>query len=73
MVMVVNTDPHETRSGMVHLDLVELGLDPHEPFEVHDLLGDARYRWQGPDNYVELDPAVMPAHVFHIGPIAEIA
>jgi starch synthase (maltosyl-transferring) len=33
---------------------------------VHDLLGDARYTWQGAWNYVELDPNVVPAHIFRI-------
>ncbi len=63
VLVVVNTDPFQTREGIVHLDLAELGVDGH-PFEVHDLLSDARYRWEGPDNYVALDPATMPAHVF---------
>jgi starch synthase (maltosyl-transferring) len=30
---------------------------------VHDLLSDARYMWHGARNYVELDPALCPAHV----------
>jgi starch synthase (maltosyl-transferring) len=29
-------------------------------------LSSARYLWSGPRNYVELDPASMPAHVFLI-------
>jgi starch synthase (maltosyl-transferring) len=72
VLVVVNTHEHEPRSGMVHLDLDALGLDPddgtaHEvAFEVHDQLGGATYRWQGHDNYVELDPASLPAHVFSV-------
>jgi len=31
---------------------------------VHDLRTDARYRWTGARNYVELRPQEMPAHVF---------
>jgi starch synthase (maltosyl-transferring) len=31
---------------------------------VHDLLSDTRYTWRGGRNYVHLDPAVMPAHLF---------
>ena len=64
VLVVVNTDPHHARSGVVHLDLGELGVADGTPFEVHDRLSDARYRWQGADNYVELDPAAVPAHVF---------
>jgi starch synthase (maltosyl-transferring) len=66
VLTVVNADARETRAGVVHLDLDELGLDADVPFEVHDLLGDGRYRWHGADNYVELNPAQMPAHIFTI-------
>jgi starch synthase (maltosyl-transferring) len=33
---------------------------------VHDLLSDARYTWQGGRNFVQLDPNVVPAHVFRL-------
>ena len=33
---------------------------------VHDLLGDARYLWHGSRNFVALDPAAVPAHVFRL-------
>ncbi len=69
VLVVVNAHGHEPRSGMVHLDLEELGLTPDTPFEVHDQLGDGRWVWTGPDNYVELDPAVLPGHVFTLGPV----
>ena len=32
----------------------------------HDLLTDARYLWSGARNYIELDPARVPAHVFRV-------
>lgn len=67
ILTVVNTDPQHLRSGMVRLDLDELGIDPDVPFEAYDLLTDNRYEWRGPDNYVQLDPAVVPAHVFAVG------
>ncbi|MFW5876279.1 MAG: alpha-1,4-glucan--maltose-1-phosphate maltosyltransferase [Myxococcota bacterium] len=66
VLVVVNLDFHHRQSGFVELDLDELGLDPAHSFEVHDLIGDARYTWQGHRNYVELDPQVLPAHVFHV-------
>ena len=64
ILVVVNLDPNYTHSGWVQLPLSELGLDESYPFQVHDLLSDARYFWHGGRNYVELDPHVMPAHVF---------
>ena len=33
---------------------------------MHDLLGGARYEWHGARNYVELDPFVVPAHIFRV-------
>lgn len=66
ILVVVNLDPHHTQSGWVDLDLSVLGLDPHTPFEAHDLLTDNRYLWQGPRNYVELNPHALPAHVFRL-------
>lgn len=66
ILVVVNLDPRNTQSGWVELPLNDLGIDEHRPFEVHDLLGGERYRWHGAWNYVELDPAVVPAHIFSV-------
>jgi starch synthase (maltosyl-transferring) len=66
ILAVVNLDPNYTQAGMTQLNLEELGLDPHQPFQVHDLLTGAHYIWNGPRNYVELNPHRMPAHVFRI-------
>jgi starch synthase (maltosyl-transferring) len=64
VLVVVNTDPHHRQSGFVTLDLDVLGIDPAEPYVVHDLLEGGQYRWIGARNYVDLDPEVLPAHVF---------
>lgn len=66
ILTVVNLDPHYTQSGWLDLPLDYLGLDPHQAFQAHDLLTDSRYLWQGPRNYVELNPQVMPAHILRI-------
>jgi starch synthase (maltosyl-transferring) len=66
ILVVVNLDPHFTQSGFVELPLEEMGLDPHQTYQVHDLLTDARYLWNGSRNYVELNPHNMPAHIFAI-------
>jgi starch synthase (maltosyl-transferring) len=66
ILVVVNLDPHHTQSGWLTLPLEELQIDPHAPFQVHDLLSDARYLWNGPRNYVEINPHILPAHVFRI-------
>jgi len=66
LIVVVNLDPHHTHSGFVDLPLRGLGIDEAQPFQVHDLLSDARFIWNGPRNYVELDPHTMPAHILRV-------
>ena len=66
ILVVVNLDPHYAQSGWVEFPLEELGVDPQEPYQMHDLLSDARYLWQGSRNYVELDPQIAPAHIFRM-------
>jgi starch synthase (maltosyl-transferring) len=66
VLVVVNLDARHVHGGAVHLDLAALGIGPDEAFQVHDLLADVRYAWQGPAAYVELDPEVFPASVFAV-------
>lgn len=66
ILAVVNLDPHHTQSGWLELPLEQLGIDAHQPFQVHDLLDDGRYIWNGPRNYVELNPHKLPAHIFRV-------
>ncbi len=64
VVVVVNLDPRFKQAGHVELDPAMLGRADGGQFQAHDLLGGGRYLWQGSRNYVELDPAVTPAHIF---------
>lgn len=66
ILVVVNLDPHHRHSGWLELDLAKLGVDERMPYQVHDLLGDARFLWNGSRNFVELAPEIMPAHVFSV-------
>lgn len=66
ILVVVNLDPHHRQSGWIELPLEEVGLSEQHPYQVHDVLSDARYMWHGARNFVELDPAVVPAHVFRV-------
>jgi starch synthase (maltosyl-transferring) len=68
ILTVVNLDTAFAQSGWTDLNMDELGLKPDERYTVRDLLRDGLYEWSGPSNYVLLDPAVMPAHVFHLVP-----
>jgi starch synthase (maltosyl-transferring) len=66
IVVVVNLDPHHAQSGWMELDLEWLGLAKGESYQMHDLLTGARYLWNGPRNFVVLDPARVSAHVFRV-------
>jgi starch synthase (maltosyl-transferring) len=66
VLVVVNLDPHHKQSGWVDLPIHELSIDAHKPYQVHDLLSDARYLWHGHRNFVEVDPHAIPAHIFRI-------
>jgi starch synthase (maltosyl-transferring) len=65
-LVVVNLDPHHTHGGWV--DFTPPGpSEPRErPFQMHDLLGGSRFLWTGGRNYVELNPGVVPAHIFRV-------
>lgn len=66
IVSVVNLDPHNTQSGWLELDASALGLEHGQSFQMHDLLSDQRFLWQGMRNFVMLDPGSAPAHIFRL-------
>lgn len=66
VLVVANLDPHHTQSGHVELDLATIGVTAGSAFQVHELIGEARYLWSGSRNFVELDPHVMPVHIFAV-------
>ncbi len=66
VLIAVNLDPFRRQNSMVDVPIEEFGVSESDEYEVHDLISDARYRWRGRRNYVELDPAVQPAHVFRV-------
>lgn len=66
ILTVVNLDPHNRQSGWVKVPLYDLGRPLDATYAVHDLLDGATYTWTGEWNYVELDPALMSAHIFRL-------
>jgi starch synthase (maltosyl-transferring) len=65
VIVVVNLNPYRTREATVWLDLPALGVD--RQFVVTDELTGESY-WWGQANYVRLDPATRPAHIFTVTP-----
>ena len=66
LIIVVNLDPFHTQSGWVTIPVKELGLGEHQPYLVHDLIGDDKYIWEGERNFVEINPQVMPGNIFRV-------
>jgi starch synthase (maltosyl-transferring) len=65
VLVIVNLDPRRTREATVWLDLPALGVD--REFIVTDELTGESYLW-GRANYIRLDPATRPAHIFTVTP-----
>jgi starch synthase (maltosyl-transferring) len=66
VLVVVNLSPSHTHSGWVELQLDALELDLAQPAQMHDELSNARYLWHGARHYVEINPQVVPAHIFRV-------
>ena len=69
ILVVVNLDSVNRQMGWVTLALKEFRLADGESYEMNDLLTDKKYIWQGSRNYVELNPAALPAHIFRVEPL----
>jgi starch synthase (maltosyl-transferring) len=67
VLVVVNLDPHQPREATVWLDTAALGAADASTFTVTDELSGQSYQW-GRANYVRLDPAFQPAHIFAVAP-----
>lgn len=64
ILVVVNLDPYNKQSGWLEVPIEKFGINPDEVYQMQDLLSGSRYQWTGNKNYVELDPYVVPAHIF---------
>jgi starch synthase (maltosyl-transferring) len=64
VLTVVNVDPHHTQAGMVTLPIEDLGIRRDRGYQAHELLSGARYLWNGPRNFVEINPHAIPAQIF---------
>ena len=66
IVTVVNLDPQNVQWGWLQLTPETLGIGPTQVFQMHDLLSDQRFLWQGQHHFIRLDPHTMPAHIFRV-------
>ncbi len=66
ILVIVNLDPFYTQSGWVKVPIRNLGIETTQTYMVHDLLSDEKHIWQGENNFFQLNPHVVPAHIFLI-------
>lgn len=66
VLVVVNLDPFHPQAGWLHVPIKAFGLAPDQPYLSHDLLSDDKYIWHGERNHIQLDPNVLPAHIFKV-------
>jgi starch synthase (maltosyl-transferring) len=65
IVVIVNLDPGWKQAGWVEVPV--RARAGHPPYRVDDILNDRRFTWRTDNwNYVELDPAVTPAHILRL-------
>lgn len=63
ILVVASVDPYTAQSGHVVVDSIgQLG----DSFQVHDLLTEQRFMWKRGANFIQINPHVVPAHVFRI-------
>ena len=64
--VVVNLDPVNTHSGWLRFPLELFNRSHDYSFTVEDLLSGEAYDWNGEWNFVEVNPRIMPAHIFRV-------
>lgn len=66
ILCVVNLSDNRKISGTIKVPLWKIGKHGEELYRVHDLITGGQYTWKGESNFVELDPHILPFHLFRI-------
>ncbi|HET6762325.1 MAG TPA: alpha-1,4-glucan--maltose-1-phosphate maltosyltransferase [Longimicrobiaceae bacterium] len=61
----VNLDPFQTHETTLWFPLEPMGIGPHDPWEVEELLTGERHFWQGSGQWVRLEPGA-PARIYRV-------
>lgn len=64
--VAVNLDNTYTQGSWIKLPVIEMNIDPNRPYIMNDLLTGSKYTWNGEWNYVELNPHILPVHIFKV-------
>ena len=65
VLVAVSFDPYNAQDSVLYVPLEELGIQPDETYQVHELISDTRGLWQGPTAQVRLTPE-QPAAIWAI-------
>ena len=66
ILCIANLSGNTKQEGMVHVPLSLIGKSAWESYRVHDLVTGMYYTWQGEQNFVSIDPYILPFHLFRI-------
>ena len=66
ILSIVNLDPNNTQNGWVKVPLHLMGISYDQTYKLTDLITGHEYFWKDDSNFVELNPHVMPVHLFKI-------
>ena len=66
ILIVVNLDPNNTQAGRIWFPLEAFGLEGSGPFDATDLITGQTWTWDSGDQWVQLDPSMEVAHIFHL-------
>jgi len=66
LLMAVNLDPYHQQGGWVQLPLALLNHKNRERYLMQDVLTSNSYYWENEWNFIELNPHVLPFHLFKI-------
>ena len=66
LLMAVNLDPYNQQGGWVQLPLKALNHQNGNRYLMQDILTSNSYYWESEWNFIELNPHVLPFHLFKI-------
>jgi starch synthase (maltosyl-transferring) len=65
LLIAVSLDPYSAQEALLEVPLHELGVQPDETYQVHELLQDSRSLWKGPTARIRLTPE-HPAALYRV-------
>jgi starch synthase (maltosyl-transferring) len=66
IIVIVNLDPMHKQAGNIYLPLNQFEIEEDKTYLLNDLISNDKFIRQGSRNFVELDPHLVPAHIFRL-------